>query len=179
MPSAAEKLHAALAREDWPKAETLLRRKLKDQAWSAPDAYNLAKVLERAGKHKQAGVWLKKAVVKDPSYVFALYELGRWEALFGTHDAALAYLEKGHDLAPSDADIITLLVNLSLRLGHWQRAAALAEGKPDLRGALYRAQCELGQLDPAAMAQRLKADPSAAMFTAMTKPARGLLPLTP
>ncbi len=69
----------AISAGDWAKAETVLRRLVRQSDAPAEGAYNLAQVLLRSAKPEQVGHWLRQAIGLRPGYAAAWFELGRWQ----------------------------------------------------------------------------------------------------
>ncbi|MEH6647296.1 tetratricopeptide repeat protein [Sulfitobacter sp.] len=116
-----KKLGALLTAQDWTAAERLLRRLAKGKAPPPEVFYNLAKVLEAAGKPDQMAVWLKRAVAANPRYAVAWFELGR--VALGAGDLEEAYVAFQHavNLKSNDADARRNLGRIAMRLGKWVR----------------------------------------------------------
>ncbi|MEO1470769.1 MAG: hypothetical protein AAFV86_17125, partial [Pseudomonadota bacterium] len=57
-----DKLPVLLAARDWEAAERLLRRAARARGAAPEVFYNLARVLEEAGRGAQSAHWLEKAV---------------------------------------------------------------------------------------------------------------------
>ena len=111
------KLPALLQAQDWPRAEALLRKAAQSKSASAEVYYNLAKVLEAAGKSEQRHVWLKRAVAARSDYAIAWYELGRVALGRGDCSSAAQSFDKAFALAPEDADARRMAARLALRQG--------------------------------------------------------------
>lgn len=173
-------LPALVSAQDWPAAERLLRRLAKGKA-PAPDVfYNLAKVLEAAGKPDQMKHWLERAVAANPRYGIAWFELGRTALDQGALDAAKAAFEMAADLMPADADAKRNLGRVALRLGDWDKAAACFAKHTDKEAELarYRIAAETGSgtkdLRDALLAHRAwRPD----VIKTLTRTAKGAIPL--
>ncbi len=173
-------LPALLASSDWGSAERLLRRAAQRAGAGADVFYNLALVLDRAGKGAQSGAWLLRAVARRPDYAAAWFELGRWRLdardLWGARHAFAC----AGTLDPADADARRNLGRVALRLGRWDEAARTFAGADDAeaRIARYRIAAETGE-DARPLLDRLLAGgaPRQAVLTAMTRTARGRIPL--
>jgi predicted Zn-dependent protease len=173
----------AIAASDWAKAESVLRRLVREEGAPAEAHYNLAQVLLRAGKAEQAGHWLRQAIAARPDYTIAWFELGRWELEHGELPAARYAFVRASALDPSDADTWRNLARIAERLGDFAAArdawSQLSDG--EARVGLLRALLELR--DPAAEALRaeLWADPALRplVLRAITGTSAGKLPLEP
>lgn len=132
--------------QDWTAAERVLRKAAAVKGAPAEIFYNLAKVLEHAGKPDQRLAWLKRAVAKRPGYALAWFELGR--AILEAGDVAHARdaYQKAWDNDPTDTDARRMVARLSIRLGQWDDAgAALQDDQdPEARLARYRVVAETG-----------------------------------
>lgn len=139
-------LPALLAAKDWPAAERLLRRLAKGKVPPPAVFYNLAKVLEAAGKPDQMKHWLEKAVAANPRYGVAWFELGRIALDQGALKDALAVFVRASALMPEDADTRRNLGRVALRLGDWGKATECfaAQSDPEARLACYRIAAETG-----------------------------------
>lgn len=174
------RLPALLQAADWPRAERLLRQAAKAKSAPAEVFYNLAKVLEEAGKPAQRVQWLRRAVKRRPDYAKAWYELGR--ALLDAGDLAAAgeAFETAHALHPGDAQARRMFARISLRLGLWEQAEAAFEGAEDreARLARYRIVAETGRATRADR-QDLLCDPALRpeALKTLTRTAKGGVPL--
>lgn len=176
-----DRLAHAIATQDWPLAEKLLRRRVAGKRAEARDFYNLAKVLEVGGKYHQSGAWFQKALVADPAHHDARYELARWHVEQGQNTVAWATLgplfKSG---VPVDVDFLSLGAQLALRVGSWEMAETLwlALAPSDERtAALYRIGCETGKLSAQDKIAFQRSHPNPAMHGAKVKTARGTLAL--
>lgn len=135
-----------IAAQDWPAAERVLRRRAKASPRSPEVFYNLAKVLEAAGKTDQIQHWLERAVAANPGYGIAWFELGRIALEKGALEAAHRAFQKAADLMPSDAIATRNLGRLALRLGHWEQAHSCFASYNDQEAQLacYRIAAETG-----------------------------------
>ncbi len=174
-------LPALLAAKDWSAAERLLRRLSRGKLPPPAVFYNLAKVLEAAGKPDQMKHWLERAVTADPSYGLAWFELGRIALGRNALDDALAAFLRASAFMPQDADTQHNLGRVALRLGNWDRAAACfaAHDDPEARLARYRIAAETGSnirdLRNALLAERgLRPE----VIKTLTRTAKGSVPLT-
>lgn len=174
-------LPALFFAKDWPAAERLLRRLAKGKAPPPLVFYNLAKVLDAAGKPDQMKHWLEKAVVANPNYGFAWFELGRIALDHGALDDALAAFIRASALLPNDADTRRNLGRIALRLGDWERAADCfaAQSDPEARLARYRIAAETGShttdLRDALLAERSWRPE---VIKTLTRTAKGSVPLS-
>ncbi len=175
-----DSLPALLAAKDWPAAERLLRRLAKGKTPPPAVFYNLAKVLEAAGKPDQMKHWLERAVTANPSYGNAWFELGRIALDHGALQDALAAFVRAFALMPDDADTRRNLGRVALRLGDWDRAAKCfaAQSDPEARLARYRIAAETGSqttdLRAALLADRgLRPE----VIKTLTRTAKGSVPL--
>lgn len=174
-------LPALLAAEDWPAAERLLRRLAKAKVPPPAVFYNLAKVLEAAGKPEQMKHWLERAVAANPVYGLAWFELGRVALDRSALDDALAAFLRASELMPADADTQRNLGRVALRLGDWDRAVHCfaAQDDPEARLARYRIAAETGEnskdLRDALLAERAWRPE---VIKTLTRTAKGSVPLT-
>ena len=170
-----------LAAQDWPAAERLLRRLVKGKAPPPAVFYNLAKVLEAAGKPSQVKHWLERAVVADPRYGLAWFELGRIALERFELETAKAAFQQATGLMPTDTDARRNLGRVALRLGDWVTAADCFAGQTDKEAqvARYRIAAETGAdsraLRDALLAQR---DWRPDTLKALTRTAKGSIPLS-
>ena len=175
-----KKLGPLLAAQDWEAAERLLRRLAKGKTAPPEVFYNLAKVLEAAGKPAQMAVWLRRAVALNPRYAIAWFELGR--AALNANDLEQAYgaFQRAVDLDDKDADAQRNLGRIALRLGQWDKALMCLADQPDVEAeiALYRIKGEKGEPDKA-LRDRLLQDHSwrPEVIKMLTRTAKGSLPL--
>ncbi len=173
-------LPALLAAKDWPAAERLLRRIAKGKAPPPAVFYNLAKVLELAGKPDQMKQWLQRAVAANPGYGLAWYELGRVALDHGALEDALTAFLRTSALMPDDADAQRNLGRVALRLGDWDKAATCfaAHDDPEARLARYRIAAETGsdtrELRDALLAER---EWRPEVIRTLTRTAKGSVPL--
>jgi len=181
--AALDRLPALIAAQDWPAAERLLRRAAKDRDAPAAVFYNLAKVLEHAGKPAQCRTWLKRAVAVDPRHGDAWFELGRAAIAAGDLTEALTAFRHAARLAPEDADAWRNLGQVALRLGDWQtartawgRLGCSPEADPEAVAGLYRAEAELGLTNLARAAALIADRPGPQSLKALTGTAKGHLP---
>lgn len=174
------KLGALLAAQDWSAAEKLLRRAAKEKAPGADVFYNLAKVLEAAGKPAQMHTWLKRAVAIKPDYAIAWFELGRSALRDANFEAAKIAFSKVVQLDPADSDARINLAKTALRLGAWETVLkAISDLDTDEVQLLrLRARAELGE-DVSDVLEGLLARPAMrpATLKAMTRTAKGHIPL--
>ena len=188
--SSAQRLTAALSREDWPAAEQILRRWAQKRSAPAAVSYNLAQVLVRSGKAEQAGAWYRKALALDPNHADAWCELGAWRVQRGEMAEASAAYAKALALRPDDSDALRGAARAAMRLGVWAEAKRLwlalagsIEAPTDDEAALglLRAALEAGDPDAAALRRSLGARPELrpALVKALGRTARGSLPLRP
>lgn len=173
-------LAALVSAQDWPAAELLLRRLAKGKA-PAPDVfYNLAKVLEAAGKSGQMKHWLERAVAANPRYGIAWFELGRAALEHGALDAAQAAFQQSVNLMPADLDAKRNLGRIALRIGDWNKATDCFAPQSDKEAQLahYRIAAETGnptkELRDALLAQRAWRPE---VIKTLTRTAKGSIPL--
>jgi tetratricopeptide (TPR) repeat protein len=176
------RLPQMIAAQDWAGAAQLLRRAAAHPAAPAQVHYNLAKVLEAQGQADQMLPCLRRAVLRDPNYARAWFEIGRAEVATGDLPAARLAFRQAWALDPCDGDAARNLMRVALRLGEWaeaaRAAAALPETDAEALAARYRCACELGE--PAQdLRARLLADPQIrpVALKALTRVAKGALPL--
>ncbi len=168
-----------LAAQDWAAAEAVLRAAARKKAPPPEVFYNLAKVLEAAGKPSQIAVWLKRAVKARPDYGDAWFELGRFALVDNDLRGAFDAFKRAHTLVPEEADARDNLGRVALRLGEWQTAAECFDARNDDAAMLarYRIAAETGA-DLSAIQTELLARralrPEA--VKAMTRTAKGSLP---
>lgn len=173
-------LPALLAAQDWPAAERLLRRLAKGKAPTADVFYNLAKVLEMAGKRAQVRHWLERAVGCKPDYAIAWFELGRAAVDEGDLPAARLAFVKALALAPQDADARRSLGRVALRLGDWEMANACFAGQTDREAqmARYRIGAETGApVDDLRAALLARGEWRPEVLKTLTRTAKGSIPL--
>lgn len=139
-------LPALLSGHDWPAAERLLRRLAKGKAPPPEVFYNLAKVLEAAGKPDQMKHWLQRAAIANPNYGIAWFELGRIALDQGALNEGQAAFQRAADLMPTDKDATRNLGRIALRLGDWDKATACFARQTDKEAQLarYRIAAETG-----------------------------------
>ncbi|KEO56444.1 tetratricopeptide repeat protein [Thioclava pacifica] len=177
------KLGHLIAAQDWAGAEAVLRREAARKDAPAQIFYNLAKVLEAAGRPEQMGHWLTRAVKRDPGYAIAWFELGRVKLAGDQLEEARAAFARALALDHQDADAARNLMRLALRLGHWEEAANAAHrlgADPEALATRYRAASELGHVDEADhLRNALLHDPAnrAVALKALTRVAKGQLPM--
>ena len=175
-------LPGLLAAEDWPAAGALLRAAAAQDGASAEVFYNLGKVLEAAGRHAEAGPWFERAVSARPDYQIAWFELGRWAIAHGPLQRALDAFRAASQIDANDEDAARNHARLALRLGHWQEAERVWSrfSDPEALMAHYRTITERGE-DGSGLRDELLArgDLRPDMLKAMTRTARGRIPLTP
>jgi tetratricopeptide (TPR) repeat protein len=174
-------LSGRLAAQDWPAAERVLRRMAKGKSPPPDVFYNLAKVLEAAGKPDQMMHWLERAVAANPRYGIAWFELGRAAVKSGALAQAQKAFQHAVDLMPTDADARRNLGRIALRRGDWASAETCFATLPDLEAqiAIYRLKAETGQATKSmrdALLAQLAARPQ--VLKALTRTAKGTLPLT-
>lgn len=165
---------------DWPRAEALLRAAADQPNAPAEVFYNLAKVLEARGKWTDAGPWLDRAVAARDGYANAWFELGRWAVDTGEYPKAFGAFQRAVALDPDDSDARRNLGRVALRLGEWDVAQTAFTGETDVEAqiALYRAATERGEDARSQLADLLaRTDARPAVFKAMTRTAKGRVPL--
>ena len=123
-----EDLGRLLAEEDWSNAERVLRRAAKAGDAPAQVPYNLAMVLQKQGKQRPSGQWLKSALAKDPAYQAAWFELGRWAVAEQDLEQAEKAFARAVDLDQADMDAHRNLGRVALRRGNWDLAAEAFSG---------------------------------------------------
>ena len=159
----------------------MLRREACRKGATAQIYYNLAKVLEQVGKWQQAGQWLRRAVLKDPTYAIAWFELGRWQLDQRALRAAYGAFKTAFELNQQDHDAKRNAARLALRLGDWNQAQLLWQAFDDQEASLarYRIGAELGETEPGTI-DALLSDKCHRPETwkALTRTARGSLPLS-
>jgi len=173
-------LAALLERQDWGKAEKLLRKAAKDRRAPADVFYNLALVLEAAGKPEQRKAWLTKAVARRPDYARAWFELGRAHLEAADVLSAKDAFQKACQLDPEDRDARLNMGRIALRLCDWDLAETCYAQSDDseARVALYRIAAERGTPAGAARDHLLEHKTMRAeALRAMTRVAKGALPL--
>lgn len=172
------KLPDLLAASDWVGAERVLRRAAGRTGAGADVFYNLALVLGRAGKGAQAGSWLRRAVKARPGYMAAWFELGRWCLDAGDLTGALEGFQTASGLALEDVDAKRNLGRVALRLGRWDVAvAAFDADDTEARIARYRIAAETGEDASGLLDNLLDTAPRQAVLKAMTRTAKGRIPL--
>ncbi|SMX27510.1 Tetratricopeptide repeat protein [Pelagimonas phthalicica] len=173
-------LPSFLQAQDWEKAEQLLRRAAKAEAAPAEVFYNLAKVLEAAGKPRQRKVWLQRAIQARPGYGLAWFELGRISLEEDDLEAAWLAFSRVAALDPSDGDARRNLGRVALRLGYWDDARLAFMGATDreAKEAQYRIASEMGE-DTTALRDELLQDKEnrAETLRSLTRASKGSLPL--
>ncbi len=173
-------LPTLLAAQDWARAEKLLRAAAAKKTASADVFYNLAKVLEAAGKTRQMQQWLKRAVAAKPDYALAWYELGRRALDDNALEDAFTAFRRAHAADPHDRDAARSLGRVALRLGKWDVAAQcfaeFADSEAQL--ALYRIAAERGE-PTTHLSQDLLAqsDLRSEVLKTLTRVAKGRLPM--
>jgi tetratricopeptide (TPR) repeat protein len=171
-----------IAAQDWAAAERLLRKAARARNPPPEVYYNLAKVLEAAGKPGQMAQWLKRALTANPAYAFAWFELGRLALNEARLEAAFHPFTKAHELAPGDDDSRRNLGRIALRLGKWDVASSCFGGVDDPEALLarYRIAAETGTATQA-MRAALFAQPGLrkAVLKTLTRTAKGSIPLDP
>lgn len=174
-------LPALLAAQDWASAERLLRRLSKSKAAPAEVFYNLAKVLEAAGKTGQITTWLKRAISANPRYALAWFELGRQHLQAGALEDAFQAFDKAHRYDPSDPDSQRNLGRVALRLGEWSVAERCFANQQDTEAQLarYRIAAETGQAT-VALRNAMLADGKnrTSVLKTLTRTAKGSFPLS-
>lgn len=171
-----------IAAQDWEKAERALRKAAKAKAAPAQVFYNLAKVLEAAGKPTQMRTWLKRAVATDPQYEIAWFELGRAELRARAFEPALRAFERAATLDPTDQDARRNAARIALRLGQWDKARSGFGDAPDFeaRAARYRIAAEQGAATKTEQEDLLRTpDHRPAALKALTRTSRGSIGLNP
>lgn len=186
-PAAARRLQEALAAEDWPQAERLLRGLAAKKGAPASVLYNLGLVLDRAGKGDQSGPWFRRAVTADPGHVNAWCELGSW--LLARNDLPGAEQAFSRAAALGDPTARRDHARVALRLGHFQVARAGWQAILDASAgtdtealhALLRIALEEGAPIARDLRRSLAAQPGErpALLKTLTRTARGSLPLSP
>ncbi len=176
-----QKIQNAISAENWTHAERHLRQWCKQKNAPAQAFYNLAKVLEKQDKHEQAEIWLKRAIAIDNGYVSAIFELGRYETLFGKMDRAFRLLKRAKSLAPHDEDVLNLYYQVAIGLGKWADAYEVLQHLPQsvkIRASLYRVKCELGLLDERSRSTWIKEASNAEMLQVVSRVSKGTLPFS-
>lgn len=171
-----------IATQDWDRAERALRKAAKAKAPGADIFYNLAKVLEAAGKPGQMRIWLKRAVAAKPDYAIAWFELGRVELRDHQLAQALNAFEQARAHAPQDKDARRNAARIALRLGLWDKAEAGFQGDADFeaQAARYRIAAETGTATAEQRDALLRVAGHRPMaIKALTRTARGSIGLTP
>lgn len=166
--------------QDWAAAESLLRGAAMPSDAPAEVFYNLAKIVEMQGKWTDAGPWLHRATQRRANYAMAWFELGRWAADHDDRALALTAFRHAAALDPTDRDARRNLGRIALRQGDWDTVLTAFDGQTDLeaRIALYRARTETGADTRAELDALLaRKDARAAVFKAMTRTAKGRVPL--
>lgn len=118
--AAAEEAEAA---RDWAAAETLYRRclKLDEQDPTAP--FNLANVLREQGRLREALLFCRMAVVRDPLFAEAWYNLGDLAEAADNPALARQSLERALQCDPGFADAAFNLARLLYAAGSYADAA--------------------------------------------------------
>lgn len=173
-------LPTLLASQDWARAEKLLRAAAAKKTAGADVFYNLAKVLEAAGKTAQMRTWLKRAVARRPDYAAAWFELGRSALQDDDLQGAFGAFERAMTLSPMDQDAKRNCGRVALRLGYWEAASRCFDGASDAEAELahYRIAAETGQsTDQMRRALLDQPEHRAQVLKTLTRVARGSLPL--
>jgi predicted Zn-dependent protease len=142
-------LQHALARGDWPAAETLLRAMIARDVEHASLHYNLGLVLRRQHKEAQALAAFDAALARDPNHPSADFERAAALLELGEHAAAEAGFRSHLARMPEDADARLTLARLAL----CRQAAAEAldlvsrDGRSEARLVTVEALRDLGRLD--------------------------------
>lgn len=174
-----EAVSRAIAHQNWPEAETILRELTANPHCHASYFYNLAKVLEMRGKLDECGVWLLRAVQTDADYLHAWFELGRWQ--LAKDNLQQAYLAFGEvcKRSSTDDDAWRNFARLALRLGQWDVAADAWSRFDDDEAiqAHYRIGVERGEDMRKILNDMLKVQHARpATLQIMTRTAKGSIP---
>lgn len=180
-----QKAVEAIQKGDWPAAERRLRKLAQGEKPAPQVLYNLAQVLLRLDKGRQAEHWFERAVEADPDYAIAWFELGRLRLESGALETAATAFERSAGADPNDADAWRNAARIRERLGAFERAEAhwtmLSEIEPeDVEARLGRARAcyELGRFDEAeALLEDLPNEAKASALSLRTHVARGRLSL--
>lgn len=141
-PAANELIAAAEDAEaagDWAAAEALYRRSLKLDASDPTAPFNLANVLREQGRLREAMLYCRMAVARDPGFAEAWYNLGDLAEAAGEADVARQSLERALQCDAGFADAAFNLARLQYAAGAYADAAAqwqrYLELDPDSRWA--------------------------------------------
>lgn len=170
----------ALANADWVQAEALLLAASAQRDPPAAIYYNLGKVLEAKGDYLASGPWFEKAVRADKQYTMAWFELGRWALVHQAYEQAMLAFAEASLLDPADSDARRNHARAALRCGEWETAEASWHPFDDLEAqiARYRIRVESGKDGIGELSALLaRRDARTAIFDAMTRTAKGSIPL--
>lgn len=173
-------LQVALAKGDWAQAEALLLTEATQGEPPAAVCYNLGKVLEAKGDYLASGPWFEKAIAADKQYAIAWFELGRWALAHHAYEKAMLAFAEASSLDPDDSDAQRNHARAALRCGEWETAEASWHSFDDLESqiARYRILVESGRDGVGELSALLaRRDARAAIFDAMTRTAKGSIPL--
>lgn len=153
-------LQHALARQDWPAAETLLRAMIVRNGGHASLHYNLGLVLRHQNKDAQALAAFDAALARDPDHPSARFERAAVLLDMGEHAAAEDGFRGHLARLPDDADARLNLARLALFRQAAEEALDLVsrDGRSEARLVAVEALRELGRLDEMQAAVAILAD---------------------
>lgn len=126
-PAADELIAAAEEAEsarDWACAEALYRRSLKLDGSDPTAPFNLANVLREQGRLREAMLYCRMALARDPGFAEAWYNLADLAEATGDADLARQSLERALQRDPAFADAVFNLARLHYAAGAYGDAAA-------------------------------------------------------
>ena len=145
-----QELQQALKRQDWPRAETLLRGLIESSGGQQAGLhYNLGLVLRRQRKDAPELAAFDAALLRDPNHPSAGFERAALLLDTGDHAGAEAGFRAHLALDPGDRDARLNLARLALRREAAAEAMELAGGDERAEALLVAVEAlrDLGRLD--------------------------------
>lgn len=117
---------------DWAAAERAFERAIELNPSHAPAHMHLAHYSNAVGRHQEALALMKKARQLDPLSAHVLWSLPQGHIHVGALDQAVEECQKGIDLHPDFWPLHTLLGNIYVWRGSYDRALASLQGGVEL-----------------------------------------------